>query len=91
MATHLYLDHSHEPDPEEMGLYWATRYTNTEKIFGFIPDDIFANADVTTMGRPIDLGELCGDNWCPKTKKPENIIGELYRCDLTLLFLCFLC
>ena len=77
MATHLYLDHAQEPDPLEMGLYWATRYVNTEKTFGFMPDDIFANADVDRMGHPIDLDELCKNNWCPKTKRPENVIGKM--------------
>ena len=77
MATHMYLDHSHEPDPEEIGLHWASRYTNTEKTFGFMPDDIFANADVTKMGHPVNLAEICQNNWCPKPRKPENVIGKL--------------
>ena len=76
MATHLYLDHAQEPDPQEMGLYWASRYTDTEKVFGFMADDIFANADKDAMGRPIDLKELCKNNWCPKPIRPENVKGD---------------
>ena len=41
-ATHLYFDHPYEPDPEERGYYWATRYTDTRKAFGFMPDDIMS-------------------------------------------------
>ena len=75
MATHLYFDHPYEPDPEERGLHWATRYTNTQKTFGFIPEDIFANADVNRDGEPYDLADLCNNQTCPKTKHPENIAG----------------
>ena len=76
MATHLYLDFPYEADPEEMGLYWATRYIDTKKIFGFMPDDIFANAEVNKMGEPLDMAVLCQDNACPKTNKTENVIGK---------------
>ena len=78
MATHLYFDHAQEPDPQEMGLYWATRYINTEKVFGFMPDHIFTNANKDPMGHPIDLKELCKNNWCQKTTKPENVIGNMF-------------
>ena len=76
MATHLNLAGSYESDPEEAGLYWASRYTDTKKIFGLMPDNIFANADVTSMGEPINLAALCRNYSCPKTTKPENIIGK---------------
>jgi hexosaminidase len=42
-ATHLYFDHPEEPDPEERGYYWATRYTDTMKTFMYYPDDIYEN------------------------------------------------
>ena len=76
MATHLYFDHPQEHDPEERGLHWATRYTDAKKTFGFIPDDIFANADVSMYGIPYNLSELCYNEPCPRTKRPENVIGE---------------
>ncbi len=34
-ATHLYFDHPSEPDPDERGFYWATRYTDMHKTFSF--------------------------------------------------------
>ncbi|XP_060598030.1 beta-hexosaminidase-like [Ruditapes philippinarum] len=74
MATHLYFDHPYEPDPEERGLYWATRYTDTYKVFGFIPMNIFANAEFDLSGKRIDLNELCKGP-CPHTKAPENYAG----------------
>jgi len=52
-ATNLYFDHPYEPDPEERGLYWATRFTDTHKTFGFMPDNIYANADFRRDGNPI--------------------------------------
>lgn len=36
-GAYLYFDHPYEPDPEERGLYWATRYVNTKMVFGFDP------------------------------------------------------
>ncbi|XP_025106238.1 uncharacterized protein LOC112571470 [Pomacea canaliculata] len=76
-ATHLYFDHPYEPDPEERGLYWAPRFTNTRKTFSFMPSDLYANADVDRSGNPIEHEDLCGEDGedCPKLKKPENIFG----------------
>lgn len=74
-ATHLYFDHPHEAHPDERGYYWATRFTGLDKVFGFRPDDLYANADTTRNGEPItDLVALTGK---PLTKltKPENILG----------------
>ena len=49
-ATHLYFDHPQEPDPEERGYYWATRYTDARKTFAYMPDDIYRNIDVSKSG-----------------------------------------
>lgn len=76
-ATHLYLDHSQEPDPHERGYYWATRFIDTQKVFSYIPSDIYANADVDRAGRPLDMDAICGADYsgCPPLDKPENIVG----------------
>ncbi|WP_232522407.1 family 20 glycosylhydrolase [Marinimicrobium alkaliphilum] len=74
-ATHLYFDHPHEAHPEERGYYWATRYTDTEKVFGYLPDYVYANATTNRNGEPIeDLETLLGRAVTP-LKKPENILG----------------
>ncbi|WP_440056460.1 family 20 glycosylhydrolase (plasmid) [Pseudoalteromonas sp. T1lg65] len=74
-GTHLYLDHPQEPDPKERGLYWASRYTDVEQVYGFMPDDIYANADYERSGKPIEnLEDLVG-RAMPKLEKPENIVG----------------
>ncbi|KAH3869272.1 hypothetical protein DPMN_032435 [Dreissena polymorpha] len=75
LATHLYFDQPQEPDPESRGLYWATRFTDTRKVFGLMPDDIFANLGPDRMGNPVTLEKICGSNTCPQPKKTENIIG----------------
>ena len=46
-ATHFYFDHPQEPDPEERGYYWATRFQDTYKTFGYMPDDVYSNIDTT--------------------------------------------
>lgn len=37
-ASHLYFDHPQEPDPEERGFFWAARYSDTRKVFGYVPN-----------------------------------------------------
>ena len=36
----LYFDFPYEADPKEHGYYWASRHTNTEKVFQFMPDNL---------------------------------------------------
>ncbi|XP_013417098.1 uncharacterized protein LOC106178458 [Lingula anatina] len=74
-ATHLYFDHPQELDPEERGFYWATRFTDTKKVFGFLPDNLYANADFKRSGEPITEKELCKTGQCVPLQKPENILG----------------
>ena len=74
-GTHLYLDHPNETHPQERGYYWAARYTDAQKVFGYMPDDVYANADKTRSGAVInDLEQLVG-RAMPKLEKPENILG----------------
>ena len=76
-ATHLYFDHPYEPDPEERGLYWAPRFTDTYKTFTFMPDSLFENIDVRRSGEPLTIADVCGANMakCDALEKPENILG----------------
>ena len=79
-ATHLYFDHPYEPDPEERGLYWATRFTDSYKTFRFMPDSLYENIDVSRAGKPLTREEVCGNNdhKCPALNSPENIAGKTY-------------
>ncbi|PSW47505.1 family 20 glycosylhydrolase [Photobacterium kishitanii] len=52
-APFLYFDHPQAPDPQERGYYWSTRYTNTEKVFGFSPANIYNNIDIYQSGKKI--------------------------------------
>ena len=74
-ATHLYFDHPHEANPEERGYYWAARYTDTAKVFGFMPDNLYANADKTRNGAPIENLEALVGRAMPALEKPENLRG----------------
>ena len=49
----LYFDFPQEVDPAERGYYWATRFTDTRKVFGFAPENLPQNAEtsVTRDGR----------------------------------------
>lgn len=74
-ATHLYFDHPYETHPEERGYYWAARYTDTNKVFSYMPDNLYANADTTKDGQPINNLEALVGRDLPVLKKPENILG----------------
>lgn len=74
-GTHLYFDHPYEASPDERGYYWATRYTDTQKAFNYMPDDVYANADYTRSRQPIDNLEALVGRPLPKLEKPENILG----------------
>ncbi|CAD5124071.1 DgyrCDS12374 [Dimorphilus gyrociliatus] len=74
-ATHLYFDHPNEPDPEERGFYWATRYTPIDKVFAFRPDSVYDNIDVNRNGDPIVKDQFCQNGVCVNLTKPENIVG----------------
>ncbi len=45
---YLYLDMPYEVDPQEPGYYWATRFSDEQKIFTFSPDNLPMNAETST-------------------------------------------
>ena len=96
-ATHLYFDMPYEPDPEERGYYWATRYTDTKKTFGYMPDSVYDNAKNDRFGKPLNEDELCKKQYsCPGLLKKSNIVGiqghlwsETVRTEDELFYMCF--
>ena len=76
-ATHLYFDLKQEPDPEELGVYWAARETPLKKVFSYRPDSVYDNVDVDLDGLPVDRDKVCADLACPQLTAPNNIIGIL--------------
>ncbi|XP_012942012.1 uncharacterized protein LOC101851597 [Aplysia californica] len=77
-GTHFYFDHPYEPDPEERGYYWATRYTDTKKAFMYSAARFYDNIAERRSGQPVTEGEKCGQDIqknCPQLKDPENILG----------------
>lgn len=74
-GTHLYFDHPYEASPDERGYYWATRYTDTQKVFNYMSDNVYGNADYTRTREPIDNLEALVGRPLPQLEKPENILG----------------
>lgn len=74
-ATHLYLDHPQETHPKERGYNWATSYSDLGKVFGFMPDHLYANAKRQFSGAPIENLEALVGRPLPPLKKPDNIKG----------------
>ncbi len=44
---YVYMDMPYEADPKERGYYWATRATDTRKMFGFAPENMPQNAETS--------------------------------------------
>ena len=74
-ATHLYFDHPYEPDANERGYYWAPRFIDTRKTYGYMPDDVYANADFTRAGAPITKEEVLAVAGVKSLERPENVLG----------------
>lgn len=59
MPEMLYFDFPYEADPQEHGYYWASRNTNERKLYGFMPDNLPANAEQWTdiQGKPFEADD----------------------------------
>ncbi|GLT17293.1 beta-N-acetylhexosaminidase [Vibrio zhanjiangensis] len=44
---YVYMDMPYEVDPKERGYYWATRATDSRKMFGFAPENMPQNAETS--------------------------------------------
>lgn len=44
---YVYMDFPYEVDPKERGYYWATRATDTRKMFAFAPENLPQNAETS--------------------------------------------
>ena len=77
-ATHLYFDHPYEPDPVERGFYWATRYTDTRKVFNYLPDRLYDNIGTDRMGNELNQSVLCSQQSCTplNADSVSNVVGE---------------
>ena len=64
----LYFDHPSEPHGEECGNSWAASFTDSRKVFGFVPEDLYNDAGQKTFnctGRKSCAGEL------------QNVLGKI--------------
>lgn len=54
-----YFDFPYEADPKEHGYYWATRQSNTQKLFEFMPDNLPAHAEfwLDRQGKPYQAND----------------------------------
>ncbi|MFT5044916.1 MAG: hexosaminidase [Porticoccaceae bacterium] len=85
----LYFDFPQEVDPEERGYYWATRYTDTRKVFGFAPENLPQNAETsvnkegaswTAAGNSANQGivGIQGQLWSETVRTPEQFDYMVY-------------
>lgn len=80
----LYFDFPQEVDPEERGYYWATRFTDTRKVFAFAPENLPQNAETSvtnnggtwtatgTASNPDYIG-MQGQLWGETVRTPAQV------------------
>lgn len=80
----LYFDFPEEVSPEERGQYWATRFTDVQKIFSFAPENLPQNAETSVTregnawsatGNDANQGYLGmqGQLWSETVRTPEQV------------------
>jgi hexosaminidase len=75
-TSHLYFDNPQEPDPEDWGLHWATRYVDTKRTFSYRPDSFYDNIDFGYWGERLSKEQVCqSQHLCPPLRQPSNVIG----------------
>ncbi|BFZ08610.1 hypothetical protein BsWGS_11648 [Bradybaena similaris] len=96
-STNAYLDHPYEPDPEERGLIWATRFISTKKVFQIAPENIYTSEGVMINGQSIpECSPKNKASQCPELQDHDNIegiqgslFGELTRTEQILDYMIF--
>ncbi|QUM76542.1 carbohydate-binding domain-containing protein [Moritella sp. 24] len=71
---YLYFDFPHEVNAKERGFYWATRYTDTKKVFKFSPNNLPQNAE-TSKDRDGNNFSVKGDT---ENRGYNGISGQLW-------------
>ncbi|HFP9303501.1 TPA: beta-N-acetylhexosaminidase [Raoultella planticola] len=78
---YVYLDHPYEVNPQEPGFYWATRFSDERKIFGFAPNNLPQNAE-TSLDRDGNPFEGKADKeWPGAYGLSAQIWSEIVRTD----------
>ena len=72
-GSYLYFDHPYEPDPEERGLYWATRKISNYDVWSFHQNMIHEDDHLDCPKSVSDKSD------CLQLKKPENIVGKVFK------------
>lgn len=79
-----YFDFTQEIDPAERGQYWATRFTDTAKVFAFAPENLPQNAETsvtreggawqaTGTGAAAQVRGLQGHLWSEVVRSGEQL------------------
>ena len=74
----LYFDFPYEADPKEHGYYWASRHTNTEKVFQFMPDNLPIHAEFWADRQELPYESDDTKTPLAKNKRYFGIQGQLW-------------
>ena len=78
---YLYLDMPYEVDPQEPGYYWATRFSDEQKIFTFSPDNLAMNAETSTDRDGKSFSATSQGQWPGAYGMSAQVWSEIVRTD----------
>lgn len=78
---YLYLDMPYEVDPQEPGYYWATRFSDEQKIFTFSPDNLPMNAETSTDRDGKAFSATGQGRWPGAAGMSAQVWSEIVRTD----------
>lgn len=78
---YLYLDMPYEVNAKEPGYYWATRYSDEQKIFRFTPDNLPQNAEISTDRDGQAFAASSDGQWPGAYGMSAQIWSEVVRTD----------
>lgn len=89
MPDYLYFDFPYELNPREHGYYWASRDTDSYKVFSFAPDNLAQNAEVmpdrqgkpfavTSSAAPARFAGMQGQAWSEIVRTDAEFEQRVY-------------
>ncbi|WP_271910076.1 beta-N-acetylhexosaminidase [Vreelandella alkaliphila] len=86
---YLYFDMPYEVNPHERGYYWATRFTDTRKVFSFAPDNLAQNAETSVDRDGNTFRSESSEGWQGARGISAQAWGETVRSETQMEYMIF--
>lgn len=86
---YVYFDMPYEVNPKESGYYWATRFSDERKVFGFAPDNLPQNAETSVDRDGNHFNAKSDKKWGGATGVQGQFWSESIRTDPGMEYMIF--